>query len=78
MANFFVGLIILFVVFLATLLGTLMGALSGWIVGLFFDDVILTTLMRFGVDVANLSMWKLGALLGFVSGFFRSIPQASD
>jgi hypothetical protein len=32
----------------------------------------MDTLARFGVDTVDMTMWQLGASLGFVSGFFKS------
>jgi hypothetical protein len=64
-------LIVTAVIFMV-ILGTLFGAVAGWIVGLFFTDTILTTLGRFGVDTFGLTMWQLGATLGFIGGFFKS------
>ena len=63
--------IVFFIIFLV-ILGTLFGGIAGWIVGLFFTDTIMTTLNRFGVDTMGMSMWQLGATLGFISGFFKS------
>lgn len=56
--------------FLAIIVGTLMGAITGWVVGLFFGNAILGALASFGV--VGVSMWQLGAFLGFVGGFFRT------
>ena len=67
MAVGFVMLIIVMVI-----LGTFFGGVAGWIVGLFFTDTIMGTLNRIGVDTMGLTMWQLGATLGFVSGFFKS------
>lgn len=67
MALFVVAMIIFAVIF-----GTLFGGIAGWIVGLFFTDTILQTLARFGVDTLGLTMWQLGATLGFVGGFFKA------
>lgn len=53
--------------FFLVCLGTIMGSLIGWVVGLLFEEAITSTLGALG----NLSMWKLGATLGFISGFFR-------
>ncbi len=53
-------------------LGTFFGGVAGWIVGMFFTDTIMQTLNRFGVDTVGMTMWQLGATLGFVSGFFKS------
>lgn len=65
-----VGLVLL--VMLLVILGTLFGGIAGWIVGLFFTDTIMSTLDAFGVETFELSMWQLGATLGFISGFFKS------
>jgi len=59
------------ILFLIIIAGALMGALAGAIVGIFFSGPILSTFASFGVT--GLSMWKLGATLGFVAGFFRSV-----
>ena len=63
-----------FVVFiiLLVILGTLLGGIAGWIVGFFFADIIMDTLNRFGVDTMSMTMWQLGATLGFISGFFKA------
>lgn len=53
------------------ILGPLIGALSGLIVGIFFSTPILNTLSAFGVE--GVSMWQLGATLGFVGGFFKTV-----
>jgi len=63
--------LVLFVILMVTL-GTLFGGIAGWIVGLFFTDTIMGTMNRFGVDTMGMTMWQLGATLGFVGGFFKS------
>lgn len=65
-----IGLVLL--VFVLVILGTFFGGVAGWIVGLFFTDIIMDTLNRIGVDTMGMSMWQLGATLGFVSGFFKT------
>ena len=70
MAISFVVFIILFVI-----LGTFLGGIVGWIVGFFFADIIMNTLNRFGVDTLGMTMWQLGATLGFISGFFKAPMQ---
>lgn len=57
-------------IFLLPLIGVLVGAFSGWVVGLFFADTIMTVFAGFGFS-ASISMWQLGATLGFVGSFFR-------
>lgn len=59
--------------FALSLLATLGGAFGGWVTGLFFEETILGTLRRAGVDTHGLSMWQLGATLGFIGGFFKSV-----
>ena len=63
---------IVFLIIFLVILGTLFGGIAGWIVGFFFTDTIMTTLNRFGVDTIGMTMWQLGATLGFISGFFKS------
>lgn len=58
--------------FFLVILTTLMGAVAGWAVGLFFEQTILGTLARFGVNVEGLQMWQLGATLAFVGSFFKA------
>lgn len=58
--------------FFVVVLGTAMGAVAGFIVGLFFEETILGTLARFGVNTAGLAMWQLGATLAFVGSFFKA------
>lgn len=57
-------------VFVFVILGTLFGAVAGWIVGLFFGDTILGILAQLGVR--NITMFQLGAFLGFVGGFLKT------
>lgn len=73
----FVGAIIvvpLTLVFLI-ILGTLLGAVTGWIVGLFFSETILSVLAGFGAQ--GFTMWQLGAALGFIGPFFRSMQKSN-
>jgi hypothetical protein len=65
----FLGLGLLFV---APIIAVFFGALSGWIIGLVFTGEVMKVLSRFGVDTVGLSMWELGAGLGFVGSFFKS------
>ena len=52
------------------IIGVLFGAISGYIVGLFFSESILGVLNQTGIE--DVSMWQLGAFLGFVGGSFKS------
>lgn len=65
-----VGLVMFIIVI--GILGTFFGGVAGWIVGLFFTDTIMQTLNRIGVDTMGMTMWQLGATLGFISGFFKT------
>ena len=64
------GLVILFIL-LFPLIGTLFGALSGWVVGWFFSETILSFFTELGVTSS--AMWQIGASLGFIGGFFKTI-----
>lgn len=67
-----IGKLVVLVVFMffGCILGTLFGALAGWFVGLFFGKTILAFLATLGIT--GFKMWQVGAVLGFVGGFFRS------
>lgn len=71
MTDFF-GVMIagILVVILACILGSLMGAFAGMIVSLFFGNAIQSVFMAMGM--APVALWKVGATLGFVGGFFRN------
>lgn len=58
------------VMFLGCILGTLFGAFAGWVVGLIFGKTILSFFAALGIT--GFKMWQIGAVLGFVGGFFRS------
>ena len=61
---------------LMIILSTLMGAVCGLIVGLFFGDTILGIAGQIGIH--HVTMWQLGAFLGFVGSFFRSHTARDD
>lgn len=69
------GLVLAFV---SPIVGVLFGALAGWIVGLAFDDAVLGLLRRCGVDVSGLTMWQLGAGLGFVGSYLKTTVHSKD
>jgi ABC-type dipeptide/oligopeptide/nickel transport system permease component len=56
-------------VFVGVLLGTLFGAFAGWVVGLIFDETLTKLSALIGFAGPH---WQLGAMLGFVGGFFRT------
>ena len=55
--------------FVLCLLGTVLGAVVGWTVGLVFDGTMRLLAQALGIDAAP---YQLGAMLGFISGFFRA------
>lgn len=71
-AGAFMALGLVMLIIVMVILNTFFGGVAGWIVGLFFTDTIMQTLNRIGVDTMGMTMWQLGATLGFVSGFFKS------
>jgi hypothetical protein len=54
-----------------TVLSTVVGAITGWCVSWFFDDMIRAVLVQF--HVFGVGPVELGAFLGFVAPFFRSV-----
>ncbi len=63
-------LIVTLLIVVGVLLSTLVGAFVGWLVGLFFGETILGFFA--GLGITGFKMWQIGAVLGFISGFFRS------
>lgn len=63
------------VIVLFPILGVLIGALSGWVVGWFFEETILGFLAALGVT--GFKMWQVGASLGFLGSFFKSVNYNS-
>lgn len=61
------------VIFIHPTIGVVSGALCGWIVGVFFTDTVIGFLSRIGVDTDGLAVWEVGAALGFLGGFFKSV-----
>lgn len=56
------------------LLYPLMGALAGWGFGWLFDETAIKLLAILNVDIKP---WELGAMLGFVGGFFKTVFTSS-
>ena len=46
-----------------------MGAIAGWVVGLVFDDTMRLLAQALGIEARP---YQLGAMLGFLGGFFRA------
>ena len=71
----FIGgiMLVLGALFVGVLSSTVIGAVIGWTVGLVYDDTLRALASWAGLDAPA---WQLGAMLGFVSAFFRP-PAAS-
>jgi hypothetical protein len=61
------------VAFFITLFGVLGGIVVGWVVGLFFTDLIVGFISRFGVNTVGLEVWQIGGALGFIGAFFKTV-----
>ena len=69
------GVGILLIVF--CLIGAVCGAISGWVVGWVFDETMQKLLVNV-LHLDNVAMWELGAMLGFIGGFFRGSSSSSS
>lgn len=67
------GLILLF--FFLPLISVIVGAFCGWIVGIFWPTTFSAVLAHFGLSA--FAPYQVGAALGFVAGFFKSISTKS-
>ena len=56
--------------FVGCLWGATIGALVGWLVGFLFDDTM--RLLAQALGIADARPYQLGAMFGFIGGFFRS------
>lgn len=81
MQNVLVALLALLAValaiFIAPLIGITFGALAGYIVGQFFPGTVglVGSAISGG---AVLPAWQVGAILGFVGGFFKTRIKTSN
>lgn len=62
-------------IFFFVILGTLLGGVAGWVVGLFFSETILGIASQLGIK--NVTMFQLGAFLGFTGGFLKTKVTAT-
>lgn len=67
-------LAVMALLFFAPVLGVLCGAFSGWVVGYFFPATFAPVVVFFHVP----TMWQLGAILGFIGGFFKSTQTNNE
>lgn len=66
-----IALTAVLLLFLLPVLTPAVGALAGWVVGGFFPGTSRAFLDALGMQ--ELAMWQLGAMLGFVGGFFKAV-----
>jgi hypothetical protein len=69
------ALLIAAILFVMPLFGIGFGAFAGWIAGLFYGHTLHLLAHRLGLDVEP---WQLGAMLGFVGGFFKTTTTCSS
>lgn len=67
----------LFAALVYPILCTLFGAISGWAIGLFFEGTIRETLGWFGMN-PPVTFWQMGATLGFIGGYFKSVHSGGN
>lgn len=70
------GGIILALVLIAPLLGAVFGSFSGFMLGLVFDETMITLAAIIGQP--DMPAWQIGAILGIVGGFFRTAVSTSS
>ena len=75
----FIGVVLTAIIMIPLLIlgavfGVLGGAFGGWIVGFFFPHTFGAWLQYFGLPrgLGQIEPWQVGAMLGFVGGFFRA------
>lgn len=64
-------------IFFAPLIGICVGAFAGWVVGMFFPGTVglVGSAISGG---AVMPAWQVGAILGFVGGFFKTRVSTSS
>lgn len=64
---------------LLALLRPLLGALAGWVIGLTpMAAWVVAGASQVGITLSAPSLWQLGAFLGFVGMFFRSVQSNTN
>jgi hypothetical protein len=56
---------------------TLGGVVAGYAVSLFFDETLHEVIGLSVPALKSVPLWKIGATLGFVGGFFRTTANSS-
>jgi hypothetical protein len=63
-------------IFAMSIAGTIFGAFAGFVVGLVFTPTFHVFMTAIGMK--TIAVWELGAVLGFVGGFFRTVVPSSN
>lgn len=63
-------------VFFLIIFGTLFGGVAGWVIGMVFDQTI--DALKVWASLEDVTDFQLGAMLGFVGGFFRASVSKSS
>lgn len=72
------AILVAILLFVAVILGTILGAFTGWILSLtFLGDWIIAGFKVFGINAEG-KLVVLGAMLGFLSGFFKTSVSKGD
>jgi|SaaInlStandDraft_2_1057019.scaffolds.fasta_scaffold97283_3 hypothetical protein len=58
-------------IFVGVLFSTIGGAIGGWVVGEVFSETFANYIATYQIPFQP---WEIGAALGFVGGFFKTIP----
>lgn len=77
MSKMFMLLTILtpFLIAISCIASAFFGGVAGWIVGFVFEDTILGILAQMGIT--NVTMFQVGAFLGFVTSFLKETIKVS-
>ena len=77
MSKMFMLLTILtpFLIVISCIASAFFGGVTGWIVGFVFEDTILGILAQMGIT--NVTMFQVGAFLGFVTSFLKETIKVS-
>lgn len=70
---FFFVFVFIAILFVAPLLGVVFGAFSGWLISCFFNDPVHNVVVSLLPSLAQYTLAEIGAGLGFLGGFFRSV-----
>lgn len=64
-----------FLIVISCIASAFFGGVAGWIVGFVFEDTILGILAQMGIT--NVTMFQVGAFLGFVTSFLKETIKVS-